>query len=223
MARRNQHHAPTSSLLVIFGIAYIGLLLLFAWQTWEFVNWLFPDDELTFRVLTFVCFDVMAFLWACCDLFFRFTDPTSRTIVRWGWGITFTLSLAASILFLSIQGFFRFHLQISADMLNMGYSVSIIALVFNILILTAFLYKEITAIAQATANHKAYVRRKTHSVTTQALPGVTLSNVTALPQTTQNSAQGNAHTPQPLTRAQIQRNYRQRQAAQNRNNKGFIA
>jgi hypothetical protein len=213
MARRHQYHAPTSSLLLILGTAYIGLLLLFAWQTWEFVNWLFPDDELTFRILTFVCFDVMAFLWAICDLFYHFTDYAARTLVRWGWGITFTLSLVASVLFLSIQGFFRFHLQISVDMLNVGYGVSIVALVFNILILTGFLYREVTARTQAEINHRTYVRRKTRSVTNAVLPGVTLANagnVTALPHNAQSN--GNA----PLSRAEIQKRYRQRK-------RGFIA
>src|SRR5205085_2766129 len=39
-------------LFTIPALAYIGLLILFAWQTWGLVNFLFPDDQLLMKMLT---------------------------------------------------------------------------------------------------------------------------------------------------------------------------
>jgi len=212
MTRRSLHHAPTSSLRFVVRAIYIALLILFAWQTIEFVQWLFPDEQLIYKVLVFVCFDVMAFVWAMVDLFYHFADQDgARTIVRWGWAVTFILSLGASILYLSIQGYYRFHLPITADMLNIGYTVSIVALVFNILILTGFLYKEETAIARLRESHERYEERKnrvmgiTHNVTHNEMAKLAQNS----------SVNHNAHNVTPLRSAAAvrQQRYRDRQAA----------
>ncbi len=207
MTRRQQYHASTSSLRIVVWGAYGAMLLLFAWQTWEFVNWLFPDDELIFRILTFICFDVMALVWGLTDLTYRFTDYAARTIVRWGWIVTFILSLVASILYLVIQGFFRFHLSISVDMLNIGYGVSIVALVYNILILTAFLYREESARAKAKLAHQHYVRRKT--ATNPVMPAITHNAPAQLAQHT-SVTQHNASNVTPMRSAAAVRQQRYR-------------
>jgi hypothetical protein len=61
------------------------------------------------------------------------------------WVLTFLLSLIASILYLVLESFFRFHVDVSTTTVNIGYGISIFALTLNILALTAFLILEYRA------------------------------------------------------------------------------
>jgi len=139
-----QRKHSNGGLFTIFALAYLGLLVLFAWQTWGLVNFLFPDDQILMKLLTLFSFDIMAFLWGCGHLFYRFAHPTSKTAVKWGWGVTNALSLMATVLYMVIQYMFRFHVVIDNNLVSLGDGISIAALVFNIGILTVFLYYEIS-------------------------------------------------------------------------------
>lgn len=130
------------AIFYFFALIYIGLLVLFCWQTAIFVNWLFPDDQVMMKILLVFCFDGMAFFYAVADLFYHFASKNTRGIVRWGWGISFFLSLLASVLYLIINSFFRFHLVIDSTWINVGYAVTIVAVVFQVCMVTFFLYIE---------------------------------------------------------------------------------
>jgi hypothetical protein len=130
------------AIMALCAIIYLALLILFGWQTWQFVVWLFPDDALLFRVLTFGSFDVLAAIWAGVHTFHKFRSRGAKTWVVIAWGFTFILSLIASVLYLVLLGYFRFHLDVTPTMVDIGYAVSIFALVFNILALMAFLILE---------------------------------------------------------------------------------
>jgi hypothetical protein len=129
-------------LFLIGAAIYLGLLILFAWQTWSFVDWLFPSDQVLMKILTVLCFDIMALFWACVDLFYRFASRGARSLVRWAWAVSFILSLLASIFYLVIESMFRFQITISQQTVNTGYGITIGALTLNILFLTFFLYLE---------------------------------------------------------------------------------
>lgn len=125
------------------GVAiYTAMLILFGWQTWQFVNWLFPDDQLLAKILTMTSFDILAAFWAVVHTFYRFASRGAKIWVQIAWALTFVLSLVASVLYLVIQFYFRFNLAVSPAMINIGYAVSILALVFNILSLMAWLILE---------------------------------------------------------------------------------
>ena len=131
-------------LFIVIAIAYIALLLLFGWQTWEFVNVLFPDDQLLMKLLTVFSFDVMALIFGAAHLFYRFAHPHAKTAVGWGWAITNLLSLVATIIYMVIQSMFRFRVAVSTDVVNFGYGVTIAALVFDLSMIAIFLYSEIS-------------------------------------------------------------------------------
>jgi len=135
-------HTGNTGLFIVVAVVYTGILILFGWQTWGFVNWLFPSDQLLMQVLTMLCFDVMAAIWAVIDLFYHHATRGSRSIVRWGWAISFILSLLASVLYLVIQSFTRFSVTPSASMVNTGYTVTIIAITLTMLLVTFWLYSE---------------------------------------------------------------------------------
>ena len=118
-------------------------LLLFGWQTWEFVNFLFPDDQLLMKILTLFSFDIMSLIWGCTHRFYNFAHPQAKVAAAWGFWVTTFLSFVATIIYMVIQSMFRFHVLVGADIVNMGYGVTIGALVLNILLLATFLYQEI--------------------------------------------------------------------------------
>lgn len=133
------------AILVVFGLLYAGMLILFGWQTYQFLDFLFPNDQMLMKVLTLISFDVLAFLWGATDLFYSFASRGAKAIVKWAWLITFLLSLGASILYLVFQSMFRFKLDVSQDMINAGYTISIVALTYNIVSIMFFLYCEYNA------------------------------------------------------------------------------
>jgi len=141
MAKRP--HRPANVIItVVKYLIYIGLLVLFGWQTWQFVSFLFPDDQLLMKVLTLISFDVMALFWACADLYYAFASRGAKTWVRTAWILTFFISLLASILYLVIQSMFRFQLTVSIAFVDTGYAISIVTLTFNIVALMMYIYLE---------------------------------------------------------------------------------
>ncbi len=129
---------------IIGGGLYVALTIYFAYQTWTFVDWLFPDDQIIMKALTLISFDVMSVFWGCLDLFYKFASPGAKMWVRVSWIVTFILSSIASILYLVVESVFRFHLSVSPATLNTGYIISIIAVVYNIIALVMWVYLEYT-------------------------------------------------------------------------------
>lgn len=145
MANKKKRNDWNGPILILLALIYGGLLILFGVQTWFFVNWLFPTDQLLMKCLTMLCFDVLALVWAVAHTFYRFRSRGAKRWVQIAWAVTFILSLVASILYLVIQSFFRFRIAPDINYIYTGYSVSILALVFNILALMFVLIYEYRA------------------------------------------------------------------------------
>ena len=139
---KKKAHTGGAAWFIIGGAAYLGFLLLFAWQTGSFVNWLFPDDQVVWKVLTVICFDGMALFWACVETFYRFAVRSARGLVSWAWGISFVLSFVASIFYMVIESMFRFQLTVTPQVVDIGYGIVIGAIVLQILFLTFWLRME---------------------------------------------------------------------------------
>lgn len=135
-------HTGNPGLFIVGSVIYLGLLILFGYQTWQFVDWLFPSDQILMKLLTVLCFDVMALFWACTDLFYRFKSRGAHTLVLWAWAVSFLLSLLASIFYLVIESMFRFQIALNEQTVDIGYGITIGALTLNILFLTFWLYLE---------------------------------------------------------------------------------
>jgi len=76
--------------------------------------------DLVMKLLTLFSFDIMAFIWGCAHMFYRFAYPTSKAAVKWGWGITNLLSLIATVLYMVIQNMFRFRILIDNNLVSLG-------------------------------------------------------------------------------------------------------
>ena len=133
-------------LLWILLVIYTGMIILFAVQTWLFVNWLFPGDLLIMKCLTMLSFDVLALVYAAFHTFYRFHSRGAKSWVQIAWVVTFVLSLLASILYLVILDYFRMSLVPDVNYIYVGDAVSIIALVFNVLAVMSVLILEYRAI-----------------------------------------------------------------------------
>lgn len=140
--RQKRQHTGNDALFIILATVYVSVLILFGSQTWLFVSWLFPDTQLAMKLLTVLCFDVMALLWACVDLMYQFASKGARTVVRWAWAISFVLSLLASIFYLVLESMFRFSVTPTPEMVNTGYGITIFAITLTVIFLTWFLYLE---------------------------------------------------------------------------------
>lgn len=150
--------------MIIAGTIYVGLLIYFGWQTWQFVDWLFPSEQLGMKCLSLLSFDIMAFLWACIDLFDRKKNEPASRLVRWAWGISFALSLIASVLYLVISNMLRFSVPITEGAIDTGEAVTIVALTLNILFLTFWMYGKF----ERQQGRPRKVKRLAPSVVTQA-------------------------------------------------------
>lgn len=129
----------------IFGFIsflYLGILLYFGFQTYYFVNWLFPQDNLLVKIATIVTFDGMAFVWSVACTFYRFHSKNARWWVTVGWFGTFLLSCGATICYYTVENLFRFKLEPSQDMITWGYVLTLLAVLFNILVFVRYFQLE---------------------------------------------------------------------------------
>lgn len=130
----------------LFGLVvliYIALLGLFAWQTILFVGILFPDSDLTMKILTVCSIDGMGFVWALLHTFYRFAHPWAKTAVELGWSLTYGLSALMSVLYLTLTYMMDFQHVTDVNAVKFGVAASIAALMFNIAMISLFLFCEI--------------------------------------------------------------------------------
>lgn len=140
---------------IVVGIVYIGFLLLFTWQTWEFLATLFPTEDPFYLFLSVASIDGASLLFAALDVFYPFLDPSAKWWCNLMWGVTFAISMLATFLFL-----FFFHnpvLHISVDSVASGWviladAIVVVAISLDVLILTIMIRKEIQAGALGNKN-----------------------------------------------------------------------
>jgi hypothetical protein len=138
MPSQIKNHTGDPITFTIASVFLLGFTLLFAWQTWEFVDFLFPSDALLMKILTLLSFDVMLIVYGALDLFYRFATKTSHNLIKVGWCVAGFLSITTTILFFSISSMLRFQIVVTQAMVNWGYVVVTISVVVNMIILTFF-------------------------------------------------------------------------------------
>lgn len=142
MATTKVAHTGGHGLFIIGTCLYMAFIGLFLWQTASFVNWLFPTDQIIYRVITVTTFDIMALLWACIDTFYRFATRASHGLVKWAWGISFIASMVASIFYMVLQSMTRLDFVPDITYVNIGYGIVILVTVLQISFLTFFIRQE---------------------------------------------------------------------------------
>lgn len=133
---KNNPHMGEPITFTIASIFLLGFTGLFAWQTWQFVDFLFPSDAILMKILTLLSFDVMLLVYGSLDLFYPFVTSVSHNLIKVGWSVAGLLSIITTILFFSISSMLRFQIVITQSMVNWGYVIVTISVVVNMIILT---------------------------------------------------------------------------------------
>lgn len=127
--------------LIALALLFLGAVIFFGFQTWGFVNWLFPDDGLMMKILAVVNFDLFSYVWLSVGLFLaRWIQPMSRTLAVIAGVVTFLLSLGCSIIQIMIGNAERFGTNTNMDFVYTADAFIIVALVWNICTLLGLIH-----------------------------------------------------------------------------------
>lgn len=130
---------------IIFFIVYCCFIIAYATQTFELVQWLFPDDNNFMRGVTvFVC-DGCATGYALAEMFYPFRLRRSKQLVFGMWIFSFVLSTIATVIQIYLQSIHRIPHTIDFGIILVAYGLIIVAFVAQITVLTIILRMEIGA------------------------------------------------------------------------------
>lgn len=120
--------------ILAFAVLFTAAVFVFAWQTWEFVNFLLPQENWLMKYLAVGNFDVMSLVWMLGELILmRWLTHASRVTMSLAGGIDFFLSTCATIIQLTIISSLRFDTAISPVLIYVAYGIIAFALVVNLI------------------------------------------------------------------------------------------
>ncbi len=122
--------------IMILGV--VGLSFYSGYQTWGCVNWLYPSDQDQMKFITVFSFDGCAFLWAVAHLFYVCASRSTKNIINAALSIDFVLSASATVLYIMVSNVFRYHGVVPVSYVQCAETLSVIALMGNILFLSFF-------------------------------------------------------------------------------------
>jgi hypothetical protein len=126
-------------------IVYVAVILAFAIQTLELVNWLFPADNQFMKIVTVFVADGCATGWAMAEMFYRFRLRRSKHLAFGMWIVTFILSTAATVIQMYLSSTGNIPHKIDPSVITIAYGVVILAFVINIIAITVIIRMEYVA------------------------------------------------------------------------------
>ena len=121
-------------LILILAALFVSAVALFAWQTWEFVNFLLPQENWLMKYLAVANFDVMSLFWLMGELILRpWLEHNTKVTMAIAGGIDFALSTLATVIQLTVVASLRFASSINPILIYVAYGVIAFALVVNII------------------------------------------------------------------------------------------
>ncbi len=123
-------------------IVYVAVIVAFAIQTLELVNWLFPADNQFMKVVTVFVADGCATGWAMAEMFYRFRLRRSKHLAFGMWIVTFILSTAATVIQMYLSSTGNIPHKIDPSVITIAYGVVILAFVINIIAITVIIRME---------------------------------------------------------------------------------
>ena len=135
---------PAILTIIVLCLLGLGAIVLFGWQTWEFVDWLLPSERLLMKILAVLNFDGFSYVWLAAGLFLaRILQSTTRSFTLIAGIVDFVLSLACTVIQMTLQSAERFFIHIDPNVVYLAYAVIVIALVINITTLMAIVHIEL--------------------------------------------------------------------------------
>ena len=160
-------------------IAFTAIIIAYAVQTFQLVQWLFSDGNIFMQAVTvFVC-DGCATGYALGEMFYRFKLRRSKNLVFGMWIITFILSTSATVIQMYLSSTHTVPHVIDPAVITSAYSLIIAAFVINIIAITVIIRME----------HGAGMSRQIYLDDKKDLPVMAVKQaVQSLPQTAQTGA-----------------------------------
>lgn len=123
-------------------IAYGMLIVAYATQTLQLVQWLIRDGNWFMQIITmFVC-DGCATGYAMAEMFYRFRLRRSKHLTFGMWIVTFVLSTAATVIQMYLSSTHNIPHAIDPSIITIAYGLIIIAFVVNIIAITVIIRME---------------------------------------------------------------------------------
>jgi hypothetical protein len=129
----SRHHLPARAwiMIILMSVLATSAIVVFAWQTWEFVNWLLPSEQWLIKMLAVANFDIMSLVWILADLFLPL-EPNAKVTAAIAGGIDFFFSTVATVLELTVVAAIRFNQDIWPPYIYIAYAVIALTLVVNL-------------------------------------------------------------------------------------------
>lgn len=120
--------------ILAFAVLFTAAIFVFAWQTWEFVNFLLPSENWLMKYLAVGNFDIMSLVWMLGELvLFHWLTDASRVTMGLAGGIDFFLSTCATVIQLTVISSLRFGTPINPVLIYVAYGIIAFALVVNLI------------------------------------------------------------------------------------------
>jgi hypothetical protein len=123
-------------------IVYVAVIIAYAVQTLELVNWLFPADNQFMRIVTVFVADGCATGWAMTEMFYRFRLRRSKHLAFGMWIVTFILSTGATVIQMYLSSTHNIPHKIDPSVITIAYGLVILAFVVNIIAITVIIRME---------------------------------------------------------------------------------
>jgi hypothetical protein len=123
-------------------VVYVIVIVAFAVQTLDLVNWLFPADNQFMKVVTVFVADGCALGWAMTEMFYRFRLRRSKHLAFGMWVVTFILSTAATVIQMYLSSTHNIPHSIDPGIITVAYGLVILAFVVNIIAITVIIRME---------------------------------------------------------------------------------
>lgn len=128
--------------IILVSALGVGALVLFAFQTWEFVDWLFPSEQFLYKALAVANFDVMSVVWISLELFVPLTHASKNTAIIAG-GFDFVLSIFCTVVQMVRSSQSQFAASaLAPGWITFAYVLIILALVINLVSLLVLFRSE---------------------------------------------------------------------------------
>lgn len=144
---------------IIVCAIYAIAVFVFAWQTWQLVNTIFPADNQFMKISTVCCLDVMSLVFAMAEMLYPFKSAHAKHLAMGMWLITFTGALSASIIYMYLNSISVLHGVVDMSILVWAYAIVVVVMAADVLSITVGIRMEVGA-AKAARRRARFIRRQ---------------------------------------------------------------
>lgn len=150
-------------ILFVYGVAVI----VFAYQTWQLVDTIFPADNQFMKISTVCCLDIMSLIFAMAEMLYPFKARGAKNLAVGMWLVTFAGALAASAIYMYLSSIQVLHGVVDMGILVWAYAIVVIIMAADVLSITVGIRLEVEA-AKQERRRARFIRRQQAQAQAQA-------------------------------------------------------